>query len=72
MDTMPLTIVLLGCYHSKGHSVKRKIVIMMLGGRGQDGDSNFSMNFEPFFGIVLHLSISATIFKSRYDYSLLS
>ena len=61
--------------------------MMLRGGGGQGRDANFNMNFEPSFLIVgLELvstrsytmsvqttltCISATVFKSRYDYQLL-
>ena len=44
-------------------------------GGGDPGyDGNFSMNFEPSFGFELDCPtrISATTFKSRYNYSLTS
>jgi hypothetical protein len=41
------------------------------GGGGQGQDTNFSMNFEPSFGLEVDcVPVSATIFKSRYDFAM--
>ena len=60
-------------------------VIMTLRGEGLAHDANFNMDFEPSFLIVglelvstrsytmqckRHLRVSATVFKSRYDYQI--
>ena len=41
------------------------------GGGGEGHDPNFSMNFEPSFLMSYVYRISATVFKSSYDYQLL-